>query len=622
MSDERKSRSQLAVELAEARRQIARLEALVSERAGVEAELQGVCRAMPDLYFRMKSDGTILNYLAGRSADLYLSPEQFQGRRMQDLLPDEVSAAIEQGIREALESGDPVAVEYDLTVAGGKGSFEGRLVPLPEGDLIMVVRNVTARKRAEVALKESEGRLRLIISLSPDFLSQQDLDLHVTWASNLPLPLTEAEVLGCTDFDLLPRDEAERMTDLKREVLKTGAGKRVEFRMNVGDIERYYDETIEPWLDAQNRIAGIICYARDITARKWVEMELRASEEKFRSIFENSPLGIFQTTPGGKILSANMAYARMLGYDSPEDIMVAVEDVGWDLYAKPEKRAQIVSEIMKGAGIVRVENLYRRRDGSIMVGNLTARAVRDADGRFLYLEGFIEDITERKEAERLREEYLNLISHDLRAPLVVITGHADLLRRRLSAEQMPDEARSAEAIFKSAKRMGSMIEDLVESARMESGQMVLHKRIVDLEELVRDVVEKSISLDDLPRLRVEAARPIPALPLDPAQIERALVNLITNALKYSPPETPVAVLLDRSDFEAIVSIVDQGQGISPESWPHLCERFYRVSAGVKAEGLGLGLYICRLIVEAHGGRIWVESEIGKGSKFSFALPLA
>jgi two-component system, NtrC family, sensor histidine kinase KinB len=477
------------------------------------------------------------------------------------------------------------------------------------------------RGMIEEALRESEERLRLIVTLSPDFLFQQDLDLRFTWAANLPYPMTESEVLGCSDFELLPEDEAQRMTGLKHEVIETGVGKRVEFRMNVGGEERYYDEAIEPLLDAVRQIVGIACYARDITSRKRAEMDLRASEEKFRSIFENSPLGIFQSTPDGKILNVNRAYARMMGYDSPEEIMSAVQDVARDLYLHPERRAEIVREVMEGTDVVKVENQYRRRDGSIVVGNLTARSVRDPEGHFLYLEGFIEDVTQRREAERLREEYLNLISHDLRAPLVVVTGHSDLLRRRLAAAQMPEETRSAEAIFKSARRMSSMIEDLVESARMEAGQMVLHRRMVDLQELVMEVVEKSISLEDRPRLRLESVRPVPPLPLDPERVERALVNLITNALKYSPPEAPVVVRVDRSDDEVITTVVDQGPGISPEKLSHLFERFYRVSTGVKVEGLGLGLYISRLIVEAHGGRIWVESQEGRGSSFSFALPI-
>ncbi|MHB1416804.1 MAG: sensor histidine kinase, partial [Chloroflexota bacterium] len=130
------------------------------------------------------------------------------------------------------------------------------------------------------------------------------------------------------------------------------------------------------------------------------------------------------------------------------------------------------------------------------------------------------------------------------------------------------------------------------------------------------------SREDQARLRVEAPQPVPPVLADPERVERVVVNLVTNALKYSTPGKPVVVRVQPSDGEAMVSVIDEGPGISSEELPHLFQRYRRAAAGNKAGGLGLGLYIARLIVEAHGGRIWVESEVGKGSTFSFTLPLA
>lgn len=231
------------------------------------------------------------------------------------------------------------------------------------------------------------------------------------------------------------------------------------------------------------------------------------------------------------------------------------------------------------------------------------------------------EIAERKRAEQFREEYVSLISHDLRNPLTVLKGHGDLLYRLLSRQGLDREASSAEAIGKSARRMQAMIQDLVESVRLESGRLELRREPVELRYLLADIAEGVGSTEDRARLRVECPEGIPAVPMDSERMERAIVNLVTNALKYSPPDSPVLVRVERREDEVAISVTDQGVGIPPEELPHLFERFYRAKTAGTAEGLGLGLYIARLIVEAHGGRVGAQSEVGKGSSFSLTLPL-
>jgi len=198
----------------------------------------------------------------------------------------------------------------------------------------------------------------------------------------------------------------------------------------------------------------------------------------------------------------------------------------------------------------------------------------------------------------------------------------DWLRRMLERKGLKKEASSAQAIVTSAQRMNAMIQDLVDTVRLESGYIEMHKQPTDLVQLVSDLVGRVGTVQDRARIKVEAPKPLPQVPVDPDRIERAIVNLLTNALKYSAPDTPVVIRLARRNGDAIISVTDQGIGIPPEDLPHLFERFYSPRAGLKAEGLGLGLYITRLIVEAHGGRVWAESQVGKGSTFYIALPIA
>lgn len=231
------------------------------------------------------------------------------------------------------------------------------------------------------------------------------------------------------------------------------------------------------------------------------------------------------------------------------------------------------------------------------------------------------EIAQRKRAEQFREEYVALISHDLRNPLASLMGYAQLLHRSLVQRGLEREVANAEIVLDNARRMNAMIQELVETAHLESGRLEVRKELIDLPQLVYDIVERLSVTDDRSRIRVGAVERVPAVPADPNRIERAIVNLLTNALKYSPSDRPVVVRIRRRGDEVLIAVADQGVGISPEDVPHLFERFSRGTSGRRTEGLGLGLYIVRLIVEAHGGHIWVESELGKGSTFYVTLPL-
>lgn len=252
---------------------------------------------------------------------------------------------------------------------------------------------------------------------------------------------------------------------------------------------------------------------------------------------------------------------------------------------------------------------------------LARRAAVSIENALLYqAERQYRDEAERRTAQL--EDLLWAVSHDLRAPLTVIQGQAQLLGRSLERAGTEREKANAEAVAAGARRMNSMIQDLVDSVRMEAGQLELSRQPVALRPFVLDLVERLSGVLNPERIKVEIPKALPKVSADPDRLERIMINLVTNALKYSPPDSEVLVRGRRRGGEVVVSIIDRGMGFTPEDLSHLFERFFRAEPALRGEGLGLGLYITRTLVEAHGGRIWAESELGKGSTFYFTLPIA
>jgi signal transduction histidine kinase len=233
------------------------------------------------------------------------------------------------------------------------------------------------------------------------------------------------------------------------------------------------------------------------------------------------------------------------------------------------------------------------------------------------------DVTELHRLQEGREDFIRTISHDLRQPLTVIRGQAQILPRYASSNEGDGRLQGGlKAIQINAERMSTMISDLLESLRLESGQLQLRTVPTDLQSLACEIVERMLGGEESGRVRVNVASELPVAQADPERLERVMVNLLTNALAYSPPGSPVTLTVRSDGPWLVVAVRDEGIGIAARDLPHLFQRYYRSAVGRRPEGLGLGLYIARLVVEAHGGRIWCESTEGQGSTFSFTLPIA
>ena len=349
------------------------------------------------------------------------------------------------------------------------------------------------------------------------------------------------------------------------------------------------------------------------------------------AVIESMTEGVSIVTADGRLLRVNRVGREILGMPAQQhEGYGSIEDYfGAHVLSYPDGRPVPTEErplrrALDGETFADVEVVFSRADGRRFDLLFGGSAVRDELGSVILAVAIWRDVTAIRELERRREEFLHVVAHDIRSPLTIVLGQAQLIARAADHGQRSAIAQGAEAIVASARRMNAMISSLVDSARVEAGQLTVDKQVVDLGPFLTEWLVRAGAAVDVERVRVECPADLAPVLADPALLERILMNLIGNALKYSPPEADVTVSLAQRDGEVVVSVADHGQGIAPEELSRLFERYYRTEQGRRhREGLGLGLYITRGLVEAHGGRIWAESEgLRCGATFTFTLPVA
>jgi signal transduction histidine kinase len=234
-----------------------------------------------------------------------------------------------------------------------------------------------------------------------------------------------------------------------------------------------------------------------------------------------------------------------------------------------------------------------------------------------------EDISSRKELERVREEFAAIVAHDLRTPLQSVLLQIELLLGQASGGASSVPVATLQTMKRNGYRLERLTRDLLEASRIDAHRVVLDRREVDLPELVSGLVVQIEGALGTHAITVEIGGELPSVSADPLRIEQILTNVLENAGKFSPEGAPIRIVVAAEGGGATLSIEDRGPGIAPEEIPHLFDRYYQTrKARGAGQGVGLGLYIVRGLVEAHGGRITVESTPGIGSAFRIWFPAA
>jgi PAS domain S-box-containing protein len=509
----------------------------------------------------------------------------------------------------------------------------GRMIFNEQGKpvrMIGILVNITERKRIEQALLEANEQVTSIIESVTDAFIYLDKEWRYIYANSHAcndLRKSRDELVGNVLWDVQPQLRGTIVEQRFRETMD---------KRN-GTVFNFFCELTETWLVMRTYPAkdGITVFMADITERMHIEEALRKSEAKFRRLAEANVGGTLVGDAKGRILEANDAFLKMIGYTREE---LEHGEINWRALTPPEyhEADEHALQEARDTGVFQLfEKEFFTRQGKRVPILLTGTTLEEDAEKHIV---FVVDLSKQKELEKQRERFLHLVSHELRTPLTAINGSLQLAQRRLlRAKQRTSLTPEFEAVLNKIEEvllqslhqtnvLNRLTDDLVESARITAEKLSLSLQPRNLVEIVQATVEdtrfavpkRNIMLEDMPQ-KVWVL-------VDPDRISQVLSNFISNALKYSPHEKPVAVGVKLEGQERVrVWVRDWGEGLSPEDQQRIWQRYFQGKGvqdhDIKSVNLGLGLYLCTLLVQQHDGSVGVESQLGEGSTFWFTLPV-
>ena len=631
------------------------LELSSQELLQANAEMRAVFQAIPDLLFRLDRDGKIIDYKAGGADDFFLPPAALIGRRIQDVPFEDISEDFGQAIEKVQATRSLISFDYAMQIHGQKQHYEARILPLLKDQIVVIIRNITRRKQFEETLRDFQKRLENIISFLPDATFVIDKEGRViAWnrAIEAMTGVSAEEMVGKTDYEYALPFYGERrpiLIDLvfmpQREVEKKYTQVKRQGSTLIGEVyipscrggEIFLWGAACALYDSDGNVTGAIECIRDVTESKRAEAATVRAEEKYRSIFENAAMGIFQCDFKGRFLSANPSFARILGYDSPEDLMCSVSDIALQMWVNPKRRTELLHLVKRQETITEFEIETFRKDGSVVWLTLNVQVVRDAAGNLSYVDCSAQDITDRKalELKLIHSQKMEAIgtlaggiAHDFNNVLSVILGYSEM------TVMNPDPSRIQEyvaQISKAANRAKDMVQQILAFSRnseKEVGPVNMALLVRETLTLLRATIPSTIKIREN---ILDGGHTVQA---DSTQMHQILLNLCTNAA-WAMREKGGTLEIGLCDVEiqpdmAILhselkpgvyvnlTVSDTGVGMMPDVVQRIFDPFFTTKK--IGEGTGLGLSVVYGIVKDHGGALIVWSEPLVGSVFNVYLP--
>jgi signal transduction histidine kinase len=512
--------------------------------------------------------------------------------------------------------------------------------------------------RAITAQLDLAAVLRLVLEATVEMMSgqaglialrQEDGSFAVRASSGLPEPILD--LLSPLWADLPEGGEQGwRTLDLERRLALASAAAGIALRQVVALPMSVGDETVgaifvfRRWggrFSANDRqmLASFADQAAIAVHNAQLYEQVSREKRRLDAIIEYSADGVMILDAAHRIQVFNRALAALTGWSAAEALgrehdevirwahidngtdLATAEAGGWPLTQRlHELRSRPAGG--EGAHTLYVEGDLRRRDGGTVSVGITYAPLLALDGRLVNIIVDVHDITRFREAEELKSTFISVISHELKTPVSLIKGYAGTLRREDARWDEATVHESLAVIEEESDRLNELIDNLLDASRLQAGALPLSMGDVALDELARGTVNKFRSQAKKHQFVVDFPPDFPVVEGDEARLEQVLSNLLTNAIKYSPEGGLIQVNGRVAPDAVLVTVIDQGIGIAPAEQTRVFDAFYRVDDAPtrRTQGTGLGLYLAKAVVEAHGGHIWVESEPGRGAAFGFNLP--
>ncbi len=502
------------------------------------------------------------------------------------------------------------------------GLLSSVVVDLPEQPcVISFVRDITERKRAE----QTRALAASIVQSTEDAIYSANLNWEITsWnpGAEKLYGYSAAEVMGRTLDLVVPPDRLEEARR-RRAILQRGERVQQFETKRAKKDGTLFDAsiTVSPIFDANGAVSGVSAITKDITARKQAEQTRLLLE----SIVRYADDAIYSVDTDRKITSWNPGAEKLFGYSAAEILGQMVDVlVPYDRFGEV---ARAVFAILAGETIQRYETQRLRKDGTLVDITLTVSPILDAAGTQVGASVVAHDITEHKLAERSRElarsnseleEFAHVVSHDLREPLHNVSSYVRLLANEYQGKLGHDADEYLHYALDGVTWMNTLIEDLRTYSRVTAEKKGLEP--VDFDSVVNQAIANLSTTIEEHRATV-TYEPMPTVAAAAGAMTQVFQNLIENALKFrgeQPPRIEVSVKREARDW--VFSVRDNGIGIDPEHSQKIFMIFHRLHSRREIPGSGIGLAVCKKIVERHGGRIWVESQPGHGATFYFTIP--
>lgn len=592
-----------------------------------------------------------------------LSLEHYLGLRRDEIIGKDKRLLIQERIKCIFEDSEGFATRILATYKDNTHieSFECHVLPgakrierwleywsqpiwsgLYAGGRIEYYSDITDRKRTEEALQKSGEELRLIFESMAEGITITDLKGKISQVNEAVIHMhgfdSKEELIGLSAFKLIAEKDHPRAAEDMKKTLEHGYSGIIDYTFLKGDGEEFDAELSAALIkDASGNPIEFVAITRDVTERKRMEREMQKSKELFEKVFisQRDALFLLNAKVPAEIGDCNPAATGMFGYSRQEMLGQSVELLHVDSIALREFNDILYPSVSTWGFLHLPEFQMKRKDGTFFPTEHNIVPLEDEGGRRIGWVSMVRDITERKRAseearqleilkklDQLRTNLLANVSHELRTPLTTIKGYSTMLIDYEDRLDPIEKRQDLEAIDRAADRLTELVDNLLDMSRLEAGMLKLYKVPTDLAQLIQGVVTEARvrALDHTILLEIKGE--LPALCIDVRRIHQVLDNLIDNAIKYSPQATEVVVSVRQEGRELLVSVADQGEGIPAEELSKVFDRMYRIENKLTpgVAGIGLGLALAKGMVEAHGGRIWVESELGKGSTFFFTLP--